>query len=192
MQLHAVIDTSIADTARVVRGVTPDQLDAPTPCADWDVRALTNHLLQVATALHLAGVRQPVPDDLWGRDLMDQGWAGTFDDEGRAGSAAWAGPEAMDGMVTMGGAQMPAPMIATMLAGDLALHAWDLARATGQDHHCGDEVATVVCRFLTDTAEQGRRMGIYAEPVTVADTAPAFERALALSGRDPRWSRGTA
>ncbi|OJF10343.1 TIGR03086 family metal-binding protein [Couchioplanes caeruleus] len=188
MQLNALLNKSISKAAAVVRGVEPDQFHAPTPCAEWDVQTLTNHLLQVTSALHLAGRRQPVPDQLWGRDLMTEGWADRFDDEGRAAAAAWAQPSAWDGMVSMGGAEMPAPMIATMLATDLAIHGWDLARATGQDYHCDDDVAEATCRFITDMGDQGRQMGIYATPVTVAGNVAAFERALALSGRDPRWA----
>jgi uncharacterized protein (TIGR03086 family) len=188
MQLNDPLAKSVADTAAMLRGVKPDQLTAPTPCAGWDVRVLTNHLLQVVGALHLAGRRQPVPDALWGQDLVDEAWADRFDDEGRAAVAAWARPDAWDGTVGMGGAEMPAPMIATMFVSDLAVHGWDLARATGQDHHCDDGVAELTYRFLTDTADQGRRMGIFAAPVPVAGTAPAFVRALALSGRDPHWA----
>lgn len=169
-------------------GVKPDQFHVPTPCAEWDARALTNHLLQVVSALHLTGRRQPVPDELWGRDLMVEGWADRFDDEGRAAAAAWAQPNAWEGMVSMGGAEMPASMIATMFASDLAIHGWDLARATGQDYRCDDDVAEATCRFIADMGEQGRQMGIYATPVTVAEHAAAFERALALSGRDPQWA----
>lgn len=188
MHLNALLAKSITEVAAVVRGVKNDQLSAPTPCAEWDVRALTNHLLQVTSALHLAGRRQPVPDELWSRDLMDEGWADRFDDEGRAATDGWARPNAWEGMVGMGGADMPAPMIATMFASDLAIHGWDLARATGQDYHCADDVAEATCRFLTDMAEQGRQMGIYATPVTVPDNAAAFTQALALSGRDPQWA----
>lgn len=188
MQLDAVLDKSITQAVDVVRGVTGDQLGASTPCADWNVRTLTNHLLQVAQALHLAGKGESVPDDVWGRDLMDQGWADRFVDSGRAAVAAWAQPGAWEGMVTMGEAQMPAPMIATMFASDLVIHAWDLARATGQDYHVDADVAEATYRFITDMGEQGRQMGIYAAPTTVADAAPAFERALALSGRNPRWT----
>src|SRR4029453_17212446 len=112
MQLNALLEKSITEAASVVRGVKPDQLTAPTPCAEWDVRTLTNHLLQVACARHLAGRRQPVSDELWGRDFMAEGWADRFDDEGRAAATAWGQPGAWDGMVSMGGTEMPAPMIA--------------------------------------------------------------------------------
>jgi uncharacterized protein (TIGR03086 family) len=189
MQLYAMLEKSITETAAVVRGVKPDQFSAATPCRDWDVRTLTNHLLQVVCALGLAGRLRAVPGELWGRELMSDGWADHFDEEGHAAVAAWVEPAAWDGTVGMGDAGMPAAMVATMLASDLAIHGWDLARATGQSYRCDDEVAELTRRFVTDMGEQGRQMGIYAAPLPVADGAPAFEQALVLSGRDPLWAR---
>jgi uncharacterized protein (TIGR03086 family) len=79
-------------------------------------------------------------------------------------------------------------MAAAMFVSDVAIHGWDLARATGQSYRCDPDVAESTYRFVVDMAEQGRQMGIYAAPVPVADGAPAFERALARSGRDPDGS----
>ncbi|HEX8631163.1 MAG TPA: TIGR03086 family metal-binding protein [Catenuloplanes sp.] len=192
MQLQTVLDKSITQTAGVLRGVKPDQLSAATPCADWDVRTLTNHLLQVVCALELAGRTRQVPGELWGRDLIADGWADGFHDQGRAAAAAWAADTAWDGAVSMGESELPAPLIATMLAADLAIHGWDLARATGQDYRCDDDVAEVTCGFVTDMGDQGRQLGIFAESRPVAQSAPALQRALALSGRDPGWTRPAA
>ena len=182
MELNATVRT----TADLVRGVPPDRLDAPTPCRDWDVRTLTNHLLQVVTALHLAGRGEDVPDDLWSRDLS--GDPGRFDEEARGAVEAWADPAAFGRAVAVGAGPMPAPLVATMLASDLVLHGWDLARATGQVFTCDDEAAAMTLRFITDTAAQGRTMGLYAEPVPVAADASALDRALGASGRDPGWA----
>jgi uncharacterized protein (TIGR03086 family) len=189
MQLCGVLEKSVAEAAAVVRGVKPEQFGGPTPCQDWDVRTLTNHLLQVVSALSLAGRREAVPGELWTQDLTSQGWAERFDEEGRAAVTAWAAAAAWDGTVSMGDMEMPAPMIASMLASDLVIHGWDLARATGQDYRCDDDAAELAHRFVADMGDQGRRMGIYAAPLSVADGVPAFDKALALSGRDPRWAR---
>ncbi|GAB7036284.1 MULTISPECIES: TIGR03086 family metal-binding protein [Catenuloplanes] len=184
MQLHEVLRTAFADTARVVHGVTPEQLGAPTPCADWDVRALTNHLLQVAAALSLAGRRLPVPAELWGRDLMTADAPGDrFDDDRRAALEGWSEPSAWDATVDVGGMPMPAPAAVSMLVSDLAIHGWDLAQATGQGYACAPPVARVTRDFVAGSAEQGRRMGIYAAPQPVADGTDVFAEALALSGR---------
>jgi uncharacterized protein (TIGR03086 family) len=188
MQTNDLVASATAEAARVLRGVGADQLAAPTPCGDWDVRTLGNHLLQVVTALALAGRGAAVPDELWKRDLTGDGWVARFDDEARRAVAAWADPTAQHRTVTMGAADMPAPFVAAMLAADLTIHGWDLARATGQELHCPERVAESAHRFVADTAEQGRGMGLYAAPVPVSENAPALDRALALSGRDPHWS----
>ncbi len=176
--------TITMQTANVVRGVKPDQLDAPTPCRDWDVGTLTNHLLQVVTALDLAGRGQPVPSDLWERDLPRDDGGARFEETARGAVAAW---ETSPETVRIGSAEMPAGFAATMFATDLVIHGWDLARATGQDYRVDDDTAEMTYRFVAETAEQGRSMGIFGEPVPVAEEAPALDRALGLSGRDPGW-----
>ncbi|MGN9911581.1 TIGR03086 family metal-binding protein [Phytohabitans sp. LJ34] len=171
--MRDALEKAITETSAVLRGVEPDQLGLPTPCRDWDVRTLANHLLQVATALGLAGRGEPIPDGVWGRELIADGWADRFGSLAvPATTSDWAGA---------------APVIAAMLASDVVLHGWDLARATGQEYRCDPAAAEVAHRFVAETGEQGRRMGIYAEPVPVAADAPVLDRALGLSGRDPGW-----
>ena len=181
-----MIERAFDETGAVVGGVKPEQLGAPTPCAEWDVRALLNHLLLVAGALARAGRQQPVPDEHWAADVVSDDWAGAFDEHARAATAAWAEPAPWAGPARLGGSPMPAEMAVAMLTADLAVHGWDLARATGQDYRCDDEVAAATYDFLRGMAEQGRAMGIFAAEVTVRDDEPVFVRALALSGRDPR------
>lgn len=192
MQLNSLIAKAAAETARTVRGVQPDQHGAPTPCPDWDVRTLVNHLLQVASALNLAGRGEPVPEETWRADLLSGDWAERFEDETRQAVAAWAHPAAPERTVTMGSFPMPAPLAASMLTSDLVIHGWDLAKATRQDYHCDDAVAELTHRFITDMGEQGRGMGLYGAPVPVADQAPILDRALGLSGRNPHWTPSAA
>jgi uncharacterized protein (TIGR03086 family) len=188
MHPNSSVAAAATETANVVRRVRADQLDAPTPCRDWDVRTLVNHLLQVVRALDLAGRGEPVPGELWERDLMSGGGSGRFDDEVRGAVAAWADPAAWERTVTMGGGGMPAAFVATMLTSDLVIHGWDLARATGRDYRCDDAAAELTHRFVAETGEQGRGMGIYGAPVPIGADAPPLDRALALSGRDPQWT----
>jgi uncharacterized protein (TIGR03086 family) len=177
--------TAAAGTAR---GVGPDQLTAPTPCQDWQVGALVNHLLQVTTALTLAARGGAVPDSLWQRDLMSGDWANGLNDQARQAIEAWSDPSAWEGTVSMSSSEMPASMVATMLACDLVIHGWDLARATGQDYACLDDTAEMARAFVEQMGEQGRGMGIFSEPVPVPEEALALDRAVGLSGRDPAWT----
>jgi uncharacterized protein (TIGR03086 family) len=191
MRLNLLVARAATETANVIQGVKPDQFGAPTPCRDWDVRTLANHLLQVIRALSLAGRGEAVPSELWESDLMSDEWAGRFDDEARQAVTAWADPAAFEGTIELGSAEMPATLVATMLASDLVIHGWDLARATGQEYRCDGDTAELARQFVADTGDQGRAMGIFAEPVPVATGASTLDQVLGLSGRDPQWTPPT-
>jgi uncharacterized protein (TIGR03086 family) len=186
MGLNHLVTRAAAEAANTVRGVKPNQLDGATPCQEWTVRALINHLRQVIGALSLAGRGETVPNELWEREYDDA--APRFGDEADRAVAAWADRAPGEGTVRMGTADMPATVVATMLASDLVIHGWDLARATGQDYRCDGEVAEMTRRFIAETGEQGRSMGIFAGPVPVVSDASVLDQALGLSGRDPHWS----
>ncbi|WP_181780190.1 TIGR03086 family metal-binding protein, partial [Pseudonocardia pini] len=102
--------------------------------------------------------------------------------------AAWSAPSAWSGTVSMGGPdELPAPMIGGMILGELVLHGWDLARTAGVHPQWSDDVLEAALPVVAGMAEQGREMGIFGPEVAVAADAPALDRVVALSGRDPRW-----
>ncbi|GIF73998.1 TIGR03086 family metal-binding protein [Asanoa siamensis] len=187
MHLDSVISDATGRTGAVLRAVTPADLAAPTPCAQWDVRTLVNHLLQVGSALALAGRGGPVPGELWAAELMDPEFADRFDTDAADARAAWAEPPA--GPITLGAYEMPPAAVASMLAADLTIHGWDLARATGQDYAPEPGTVELTTRFMAEMVEQGRARGIFADPVPVAPDAGPFAAVLAVSGRDPRWRK---
>jgi uncharacterized protein (TIGR03086 family) len=170
--------------AGVVRNVDENRLAAPTPCAEYDVRTLINHLLGVLHMFEAIGRKEEAPDDTLTRDYMRGDWKAVFEEQAKRLLAVWEDPRAYEGL-TPGG--FPALVGAQMVLGDLVLHGWDLARATGQDFDVREETAGVLCDFAAMMGDRGREAGVFGEPVPVPDDAPAFEKALGLSGRDPRW-----
>ncbi|MET0191696.1 MAG: TIGR03086 family metal-binding protein [Pseudonocardia sediminis] len=166
-------------------------LDAPTPCAEWDVRALVRHLLYWTPVLAATGRRAvpapPAPDE--SAVVVDDGWPAALA-ASRAGLvAAWGDPDAWSGTVAMGGPEeLPASMIGGMVLGELVLHGWDLARSAGVEISWPDEVLDGALTAVGAMAEQGRGMGVFADAVPVPDDAPTLDRVVALSGRDPRWT----
>jgi uncharacterized protein (TIGR03086 family) len=159
--------------ADLVRAVPAELAGAPTPCREWDVRTLTNHLRQVGAALRLAMRGEPVPGTLWQATADDPDFAGL----------TWADPPAT---VDMGGTVMPGRVVADMLVADLVLHGWDLSRAIHRPYPCPPEVAEIALAFVRATGEQARGMGLFGAPVPVPEDASALDRAVGLSGRDPR------
>ncbi|MFE3328642.1 TIGR03086 family metal-binding protein [Streptomyces sp. NPDC059176] len=183
--ISELLDATTARALPVVRAVTPDQLTAPTPCADYDVRALVNHLLQVIVNFRALAAKQDA-DFSTTPDLTTGDWQGAFEEEAARLAKAWAEPGAEDG--TSGSLGFPARTVGHMVLGDLTVHAWDLARATGQAYDPDPDVVTELDRALTEMAPTARAWGAFGEPVSLPEDAPAFHRVLATTGRDPHWS----
>ncbi len=74
-----------------------------------------------------------------------------------------------------------------MLIMEMALHGWDVAKATGQEYACDEVVAEALLDTVAAQAELFRKYQGFADVVDIPDDAPAFDRALSLSGRDPDW-----
>ncbi|MGI5164889.1 TIGR03086 family metal-binding protein [Spirillospora sp. CA-253888] len=189
-ELHAHLAASAAEAARIARGVRPEQLAAPTPCAEYDVRALVNHwVLFTSHGLECRARRRPIPEELMERDFTaDPRWAEAYAAQLDRAVAAWAEPAAWEGPILIGDQELPAGDVLKLIIKELTVHGWDVARATGQDIAVSPEVGELMLKVVAEHAELYRRYEGFAEPVAVAAGAPAFERALAESGRDPRWT----
>src|SRR3984957_4244185 len=101
--------------------------------------------------------------------------------ERRAQPEAWAGDR------NVRGSAMPAADIAAMLIMETVLHGWDVAKATGQDYQIDDALASNVLDTVQAQGDMFRQYQGFAAVVPVPGDATAFDRALALSGRDPGW-----
>ncbi|MFI7067173.1 TIGR03086 family metal-binding protein [Kribbella sp. NPDC050124] len=169
----------------IVRSIKPDQLSARTPCAEYDVQRLMNHLLFWAPSLEGAARKQSVLPpvaaesevDLIGNDL--EALSRT--------AAAWSEPEAWQGVTQMGGQELPGALVGGMVLVELVVHGWDLARATGQELSFDEELLIYLYDETAKQAGSGRQMGVYGPEVAVPDSAPMLDRILGLTGRDPAW-----
>jgi uncharacterized protein (TIGR03086 family) len=182
-----------AEAARVVGGVRADQFTAPTPCADWDVHALLNHtILWTAFSAERRARDEPLPDDLMNRDFAaEPGFAATYAAQIDKAVAAWSDPAAWARDLNVMGSPTPAADIAALLLAEMVLHGWDIARASGQQYSGTDAVVTATAAAVDANAGMFRQYGGFAAPVPLAGPAPALDRVLAASGRDPLWTPGT-
>ncbi|MEV5357271.1 TIGR03086 family metal-binding protein [Streptomyces sp. NPDC086081] len=176
----------------VVRGIGDEALAAPTPCAEYDVKALVNHLFQVIVQFQRLAVKE-ASDFGEPADVVAQGprWRERLVEEAERLVAAWSAPGAEEG--TTGAMGMPARLVGSMALLDLTVHVWDLARATGQDDPGADAaVVAELAGAVAELAPTARRMGVFGEPVPEAEGASAFERLLARTGRNPSWEQSRA
>ncbi|MGW7249617.1 TIGR03086 family metal-binding protein [Streptomyces decoyicus] len=188
--ISALLDAAAQAALPVLRGVRDDQLGLPTPCAEYDVRALLNHLFQVLVAFQALAAKKDVDFSTTPDRLGEYGaqWPDRFAEEAARLVEAWAVPGAEDGPT--GGMKLPARTVGAMVLLDLTVHAWDVARAAGLPYTpapgCVAELRTLVAQM----APTARKMNVFAEPLPVPPGASALDALLAGTGRDPHWTAG--
>lgn len=123
--ISELLDTAAAQAIVVVRGIEDGQLGRRTPCAEYGVRDLVNHLTQVVVQLRALAVKRNSEFGETPDVVVDGDWRERFVEETRRLVAAWAEPGAEEG--TTGAMNFPARTVGHMALGDLAVHAWDLA-----------------------------------------------------------------
>jgi uncharacterized protein (TIGR03086 family) len=158
---------------------------AATPCEDWDVRALVNHVV---------GEMRWVVPLMEGRTVADVGDALDGDLLGADPTAAWhhacapahdafAAPGAMASTVHLSYGDESAVGYCDQLTFDALVHAWDLARGAGLDDTLPDELVTWAIGWATPIHGMLTGSGLFGTPVAVADDADAQTRLLAMVGR---------
>jgi len=185
MNAHPEMKAAAAETARIVGNVKPAQLDDVTPCHDWNVRALLNHIiLWTAYSAEQRAHGGSVAEELMSKDFAA---SPDFADDyaGQVGRAvtAWADPAAWQRDLGVMGSPMPSADVAAMLIMELVLHGWDLAAATGQEYRCDGALATFVLSTVEQQAEMFRQYQGFGPAKQAPDAASDFEKALALAGR---------
>lgn len=182
VSLSAVTET--ADRYRTVAAgfadrlgrMRPDDWTAPTPCPDWDVAALVDHVLGThRSVLAAGGVEPPAPGAPPAAD---------FDALAAAVLGALADPDVAGGTVTgMFGSQPFESLVGRLLCADTLIHTWDLARATGQDERLDPDAVAAAHGFLQPIDEAIRRPGGFAAKIDPGPDADDQTRFLNFCGR---------
>jgi uncharacterized protein (TIGR03086 family) len=170
---HAVVVLSRAldQAGDALTAVHADQLDLPTPCAAWDVGRLVGHL--VVTPKHfLMMLRGEQPDWSATPRPTEPGWAAEF--RGHADDLIHHWHQAGDAVD---------PGQVDWQTAEVAVHTWDLVRATGQTQQLISEVAERGYAFMSANLTDENRGEAFAPAVPVPDDAPVYDRLAGLAGR---------
>ncbi|GII78658.1 TIGR03086 family protein [Sphaerisporangium rufum] len=161
--------------------------DAPTPCADWTVRELVNHLVveQLWVPPLLAGATVSDVGDRFDGDRLGGDPVGAWTDAAAAAQRALAEPGALDRDVRLSSGTVKARRYCMEMTADLAVHAWDLARGLGVDDRVDPVLMGEVLGYLAPMAGELEKSGLFGAPVPVPDDADPQTRTLALTGRRP-------
>ena len=170
--------------------VRSSELASPTPCVEWDVRALLWHLGESVADLE-AGLRAGSLDDPGGPDPLDPVGPLEVLRDRAAGllNACYDGGPA-ERFVVVGGLPLPAGVVACTGAVEIAVHGWDLSAALGRGGAIPPALATrllVLCPLLVAS-----RDGLFAAAVPISPQASPGDRLVGYLGRDPGappWAR---
>jgi uncharacterized protein (TIGR03086 family) len=158
-----------------VRNAT-SKLDAPTPCEEWDVRTLLNHMLDSQRFFagrargEDAAFPAKEPPDLIGDDPE-----AAFAQSRASMQEAFSQPDALE---------RTGPLLGIAFS-DQLLHGWDLARATGQDATMPEGLADVAYTHIHGRFTDEQRKGVFGPEIQVPPDASPQTRLLAYTGRDP-------
>lgn len=172
-------EASLQVLQQVVHGIATDDLTKQTPCREFDVAGLTDHLLNSITLLGGAvdaQLPERNPDDAVERQIIAAA---------RPTLDAWR-RHGLEGAVPFGDNEAPAKFMAAILSLEFLVHAWDYASAIGRPIDAPDSLTDYVSdlahRIITP---EGRLRAGFDDPVDVAAHASKLDRLAAFTGRVP-------
>jgi uncharacterized protein (TIGR03086 family) len=179
-------------TAQVLANVNDDQLTAPTPCENLRLDELVAHVGVLALAFTAAARKDFGPmTDTPPTDgaPLDEDWRTTYPTRLAELARAWQDPAAWEGMSRAGGVDFPGEVGGSIALAEVVLHGWDVARAAGVSYDADEATTNALLEYLAQFDPSGTP-GMFGPAVPTAENAPAFDRIIAMSGRDPAWSGG--
>jgi uncharacterized protein (TIGR03086 family) len=163
----------------VLHGLSKDDESKQTPCREFNVAQLTDHLMNSITTIGAAaGAEFPERDrtDSIERQVVLAA---------RPALDAWH-KRGLDGTVPFGSGEAPAKMMAGVMSLEFLVHAWDYAKSTGREVAAPESLSDYVLDLAkTIITPAGRANAGFDDPVDVAVDAGALERLIAYTGRTP-------
>ncbi len=178
---------ALLELTRRIAVVGDAQWHDPTPCADWDVHDLTNHVVNELRWVPplLGGMTIEEVGDRFDGDLLGSDPVGAGQEAARDAAQAASAPAATERVVHLSFGDATGEEYLTQITFDIAIHTWDLARAVGADEHLELGLVEFCHERMAPQLEQWRAAGAFGEAVPVPDGADLQTRLLAMTGRHP-------
>lgn len=178
--------TALAQTNQVMTSVigqlTPDHREASTPCTEWNVHEVLDHVCQGCQGMAGGLQGQAPPEEA--PDLLAngpaQGWA-----DAHAALSAVATPEILSATHQMPFGEVTGEMALSVIVADAATHAWDVAKGAGVEIDMPHELAEFALATWKQLVPPEGRQGGFADVVPVGDDASAVDRLAGYTGRQP-------
>lgn len=185
MDIRQAYQQALAGFGGTVAAVRSDQWHNPTPCAEWDVRTLVNHLVYENRWVPelLAGRTVAEVGDAFDGDLLGDDPVKAFDDSAAAAAAAASGEEVLTRTTHLSFGDVPGAEYLGQLFADALIHRWDLARGIGADDRLEPELVTLCTGWFADREQLYRGAGLIGPRQPVPGGADPQVRLLAAWGR---------
>lgn len=181
--------------ADLITGIPDELLDGPTPCREYSLGDLVDHVGGLSLAFTAAATKatgdtgsQRASGDA---SRLGDDWRSRIPQDLAALAQAWRDPAAWSGATRAGGVDLPGEVAGMVTLDELVIHGWDVARASGQSFECDPRSLELVHGFVAQfwgPEQEAARKGLFGPMVQVPDDAPLIDRLIGLSGRDPAWS----
>lgn len=189
MDLLAALDRGFTEFGQRVEYLRDDHLSAVTPCPDWTVSDLVNHLVaeHLWAPRLLSGATVEEVGDRFDGDVVGSDPRGAWEAASAVSQPAFHRPGVLDGRVHTTSGLIDAEDYGWQMTTDLFVHAWDLARGIGVVDRLDEEASHALYERITPVADSWQSSGMFAPPVPVRESAPVQDRLVGLLGRDPAW-----
>jgi uncharacterized protein (TIGR03086 family) len=175
-QLHAadldLLAPCFRDTGAVLAAIPAGRWDAPSPCTEWTVRDVADHLVEAlgALATTVSGEAADRPADV----------LAAYDDATRRCLAAFGRPGALAAEYPfLDGGTVPGHVVAAISLSESLVHGWDLATGADLPYAPSPDAVAVLDAFSAGP----KRPDFYADPVPVPADAPPLVALLGKLGR---------
>jgi uncharacterized protein (TIGR03086 family) len=187
MEGVVLLQRVVAQTTGIVDGIRSDQLANRTPCTDWSVRDLINHIAGGATMFAVSAEQGSVPDEmvgqLMGGDNLGDDYKGAWKQASTRAMAAFDQPGVMDRVVKLPFGEVPAGVALNIAIFDVTTHAADLADATGQKITDDELIETALGIGRQVIGPDLRQPGVFDAERPAPPGASPVQQLLAFAGR---------
>ncbi|MEQ4305406.1 TIGR03086 family metal-binding protein [Plantactinospora sp. B6F1] len=189
MELLTTYRRTVAGFADLVGRVGADRWSGATPCADWDVRTLVNHVVgeECWSVPLFDGASLAEVGDRFSGDLLGADPAASARDAADQACRAVADPAVLDRTVELSAGPTPGREYLHQLLAEHLVHGWDLAVAIGVEPRLDPAGVEECARWFARHTSLYRDSGLTDPAVPVRPEAGQQDRLVAGFGRDPGW-----
>ncbi len=187
--LRTAYEQAIEYMASTIDHIDPGAWDRPSPCSEWSVRDVVNHIVAECLWVEPLLDRQTIEQvgtrfdgDVLGNDPI-AAWANAS----KQCATAFANTADLSQPVNVSWGQIPAFDYLEQMTADLTIHAWDIARGSGQQTPIPQQLVGVSAQILKPMVESGATGGVFEPPLNVGTSADAETQLLAMTGRSANW-----